>query len=1211
MWFRSALDVLSSRITPQSRRRPIKRRLKLQPLEERRLLTLNPAVNYNVGASPLDVVAGDFNGDGKTDLATINASHLSLVLGNGDGTFQAPQHTSAGSGMRNVAAGHFNGDSLLDLAITSNTSVTLLLGNGVDGSGNVTFQVARTFSTGTNTSPGAIAVGDLNGDGKLDVAAGQSGGTNVTVLLGSGDGNLKAPGHFAVGGSDPTSIAVGDLNGDGKLDLATSNRWSSNVSVLINNGNDAGGNATFQPARNTALNGPGEGVAVGDFNADGKLDLVATSSFTYWGYYYSRVNGYVNVLLGNGDGSFAPVRTTWANNTQLGEIATADFNADGKLDVVTPDGFVQPTNVDPTVLLGKGDGYFDAPYHFDGGYGPIGIVAIDLNADTAADVGVANLFSHNVSVFLNNRDWPPLGAPFVSVGDVYLTEGNTGTTNAVFTVSLSAAFNQPISINYSTVDGTATAGSDYQAIAGVLSFNSGETRKTLTVLINGDRLAESSEHFLVNLSNPSNVRIADGQGFGSIADNEPLVTVSSAQVTEGNTGTTNAVFTVTLATASSGAVIVNWSTADGNAIAGSDYQAVSGTLTFNPGASLTQSVSVPVLGDRVGEYYSEYFSVRLSNGYSASGTIVDDEPLISISDANVTEGHTGTTAAVFTVTLSRTYDQNVTVNFSTAEGDTEAWYGWSYYGYYPPPPAATSGSDFQAASGTLTFAPGQTSKTISVLVNGDRMAEPYNEYFSVNLSAVSVNASSSDAHGVGIITDDEPSVSIDPGTGVTEGNSGTTTGVFTARLSAAATAPVTVTWSTADLAAVSGSDYQSASGTLTFAPGALTQTIPVTVLGDRVAEYSEYFYINLGNGTSQYGYILDDEPRISIGDASVTEGNSGTKTAVFTVSLWQAYDQAVTVNFSTAEGDTEAWYGWGYYGYYAPPPAATAGSDFQAASGSLSFAAGETRKTISVVINGDSLVEENEYFSVNLSGASANAGFNDAHAVGVIVDDEPRVSINSVSVTEGNSGTTNAVFTVTLSAASDQPVTVVYTTTNGGAMAGTDFDAASGTLTFAPGQTSRTVSVAVKGDTRDEYDEYFYVNLTASSGALITGNYGVGTIVDNDPAPSMRISDASVTEGNSGTKLMTFTVTLSAASDKSVWVDYKTSNGSAKTSDKDYVAASGTLYFAPGETAKTISVEIKGDRKKESNEYFHLKLFNVYEAVFADAEALGNILNDD
>ena len=235
------------------------------------------------------------------------------------------------------------------------------------------------------------------------------------------------------------------------------------------------------------------------------------------------------------------------------------------------------------------------------------------------------------------------------------------------------------------------------------------------------------------------------------------------------------------------------------------------------------------------------------------------------------------------------------------------------------------------------------------------------------------------------------------------------------------------------------------------------------------------------------GTILDNDaaPSITINDISLTEGNSGSANAVFTVSLSAASGLPVTVSYATANGS------------------ATAGSDYTAASGTLSFAPGVTTRTVSVAVLGDLLDEADETFTVGLSGA-ANAAIADSQGVGTIVDNDaaPSITINDISLTEGNSGSANAVFTVSLSAASGLPVTVSYATANGSATAGSDYTAASGTLSFAPGVTTRTVSVAVLGDLLDEADETFTVGLSGAANAALADSQGVGTIVDNDAAPT-------------------------------------------------------------------------------------------------------------
>ena len=223
----------------------------------------------------------------------------------------------------------------------------------------------------------------------------------------------------------------------------------------------------------------------------------------------------------------------------------------------------------------------------------------------------------------------------------------------------------------------------------------------------------------------------------------------------------------------------------------------------------------------------------------------------------------------------------------------------------------------------------------------------------------------------------------------------------------------------------------------------------------------------------------------------------------------------------------------------------------------------------------------------------------------------PRLQIRDATVTEGNTGSVAATFSVTLSAASTGTITVAYATANGSAAAGGDYQAASGTLTFAPGETSKTVTVLINGDRLGESNETFFVNLSSPTNATIADGQGVGAIVDDEPRIS--ISDVARAEGANGqTTLFTFTVTLSAAYDQAVTMSFRTVNGTATTSDGDYVAKTGTLTFAPGETTKTITIEVKGDSKRETNEYFYLDLYGLsINGLFTKNRGLGTILNDD
>ncbi|MGB3694942.1 MAG: Calx-beta domain-containing protein, partial [Spirulinaceae cyanobacterium] len=724
----------------------------------------------------------------------------------------------------------------------------------------------------------------------------------------------------------------------------------------------------------------------------------------------------------------------------------------------------------------------------------------------ATNANIATSFAQGT--ILNDDGLPPV----LSIADTSVTEGDSGTTDAVFDVSLSEAGAQPITVSFFTYDNDATEGEDYQSVSGTLTFAPGDTTKSIVVPVIGDTLSEFDEIFRLNYS----VKNASASSFyaqGTILNDDgspPALSIADVSVTEGDANNTDAVFDVTLSEAGTQPITVNFNTSNGysnGAIAGEDYQAVSGTLTFAPGET-TRSITVPVIGDTLWEY-DETFGISLYGATNASisqpfaqGTILNDEappPTLSITDAFTAEGDIGTTDAVFDVSLSEASTQPITVNFNTLDGFTNK---------------AVAGEDYQAVNGTLTFAPGETTQSISVPIIGDTSGE-LDETFNVSLyGATNANITQSFAQGT-IFNDDgsPPTLSIADVLTV-EGDTGTTDALFDVSLSEASTQAVTVNFNTFSYynQATRGEDYQFVSGTLTFAPGETTQTINIPIIGDTLGEPDEIFGVNLYNASNAsvadsaaQGTILNNDGAIlalSIDNVSVTEGDTGTTDALFTVSLSEAGSQPITVDFNTSSH---------YNG-------ATAGEDYQTVSGTLTFAPGETTQTLVVPVVGDELDETDESFSVNLSNAGG-AIITDSSGWGsIITDDGPIIDIDHSALLEGDTGTSNAEFVVSLSEASDETITVDFITNDASATAGEDYQAVSGTLTFAPGETSQTLVVPVIGDTLDETDEQFYVDFSNATNAALSpySTQGWGTIYNDDQGPLLlSISDVSLSEGNS------------------------------------------------------------------------------------------------
>jgi hypothetical protein len=793
--------------------------------------------------------------------------------------------------------------------------------------------------------------------------------------------------------------------------------------------------------------------------------------------------------------------------------------------------------------------------------------------------------------------------------------------------------------------GVCGAGIDYQSASGTLNFASADTTKTITVDVCGDLVNEANETFKVTLSNPGSATISDGEGIGTITNDDaaPSFSINDVTQAEGNSGTAVFQFTVTKTGATVFATSVNFATAAGAtnpATAGScgasiDYESASGTLNF-AAADTTKTFNVNVCGDIVHELH-ETFKVTLSAASGATisdpegvGTITNDdaEPTLSIDDVALAEGDSSTKNFVFTVTKTGATALVTFVNFATAVGTT------------PPATAGTCGAgiDYESAGGTLSFGAADTTKTFNVSVCGDVVYE-LNETFKVTFSAAS-GATISDPEGLGTITNDDAAPTLSIGdVALPEGNGGTTNFAFIVTKTGATEVDASVSFATsagptnpatAGAGTCTGADYQTATGTLTIAAADASNTITVLVCGETVYERNQTFKVTLSSPS--YASITDGEgvgtitnddtaPTLSIGDVTKNEGNSGTTPFAFTVTKTGDTEVDATVAYATGAVGTS-------------PATAGAGTctaaDYQTTSGTLNIPAANANGTVTVLVCGDNLFELDQTFKVTLT-SPIDASIADGEAVGTITNDDakPTISIGDVSLAEGNAGTTNFVFTVTRTGGSEVETTASYITGVGptnpatagsGTCTDADYQTASGLVTVAAADSpsaTGTITVLVCGEAIYELNQTFKVTLSSPVNADIGDGEGVGTITNDDAKPTLSINDVSQNEGDSGTANLVFTVTKSGLTELTAGVSFATAVGGANPAAAvascgvDYRSQSGALSFLAADTTNTITVLVCGDDADETDETLLVNLTYPTEATLADAQGLGTIVDDD
>ncbi len=818
-------------------------------------------------------------------------------------------------------------------------------------------------------------------------------------------------------------------------------------------------------------------------------------------------------------------------------------------------------------------------------------------------------------------------ATYISVNDPVVNEG-AGFIE--FTVKLSAPSTSNITVNYTTADNTASYGysttSDYIYSSGTLTFAAGVTSQVVRIAIGDDKLIEALKSFNLHLTGAVNAVVTKADGFALIVDNDTIADTANPAhlsvrdvVVDVSSGT--ATFVVLLDKATTSGFNVDYSSAPGSAAANRDYTPVAGSLSFAAGETV-KTVTVNLL-TAPGASGPETFSLNLGavTGPAAGTVQVADgsgqalignhgqtalaTPNISISNPVVGEGGA---YVDFVVSLNAPGVLPVTVNYATNDGTAS-------YGY-------SNTSDYIYTSGTLVFAPGVTTQTVRVPLGDDNVVETLGS-FKLQLTGAT-NATLSVNSGTATIVDNDTladtahvgnlsmrDVIVDVKTGIV---------TFSVILDKAVSDTFSVDYGSVPGSATANKDYIPVAGNLTFAPGETAKTVTVNLLDSGVSSLSSTFKLNLGAVTGRAAasvHVADGSGEAVIGphgqtpvatpSVNVSNPYAGEHDGYvdFMVSLSGPATAPVTVNYATNDGTAA-------YGY-------SSTSDYVYSSGSLTFAVGETTKTVRVIMGQDNVVEPLESFTLRLTGAT-NAVIGNSSGLALIADNNviadtinvANLSVHDITV---DAKTGLATFDLVLDKATTDAFSIAYSTANGTASAGTDYLATSGSMSFGPGETSKTVTVSLLNQPVANGAETFTLNLGGLSGAAaatvhVSDGVAQATIGSHGQSaislPTINISNPTASRADGYAE---FVVTLNSPGTSIVNMDYATRDGTASygySTSSDYIYTSGSLAFAPGVTTQVVRVPLGSNAG--GTESFSLHLTGAINGVLANADGTATLV---
>ncbi|MFM9962861.1 MAG: Calx-beta domain-containing protein [Planctomycetaceae bacterium] len=976
-----------------------------------------------------------------------NFSTLRMVLISGLTITNGRVSSGAGAGIANQES-----LTLQQAAVSNNT------GSGID-------HAIGTLSIRQSTISGNSGSGiySYSATGVLTIAqstvSGNSGGTGVEIA-----GDDESPGTVII--TQSTIVANSARFGTGGLSIGDlTNTTITNTIIAGNTLTDGTGRITAHDLQGAGnLSSTSRNNLIGDFIHSGGL-----------------TNGVNGNIVGNGSGGVRDVATVLNRNL-------ADNGGSVKTHALV--------SGSPAINAGSND-LISADRSDRDGDGNT------TEADPFDQRGIGFSRVSNGTVDIGAFELPGAALPILTVAGPAAFVAEDGSDLLVFTLMREATSGSLI-VNLG-LSGSATMGTDYLASATTtVTFAEGASTATVTIDPTADSRGEMDETVVLTLLGGTDYQVGIAMAAtGTIRNDDATVSVAATNASrlEANSGLTPFTFTATRTGDTSETASVTY------AVTGSGFNPANaedfggafptGIVRFAVGES-TQTITINVSGDSTTERHEE-FTVTLSNGVgvglgtpTATGTIRNNDSSLSLSlaDSARAEGDSGQTPLTFKVTRAGTTSGIASVDFKVTPTGSGTF--------------AADATDFGGIlpSGTVTFAASETQKTITINVSGDTLGEP-SESFVVTLSNA-IGATLETGTAIGGILKDDSSLSIAAtGASQSEGNSGHRPFSFTVTRTGitrgAAMASYAITGSGAN--PVDASDFGGTlpSGTVHFADRETSKTIIVRIPGDTTVELDEGFTVTLSNPvganlatSSAAGTILNDDAGLSIValDASKREGNRGSTPFTFTVTRTGNTENAVSAKYVVRGSGMN--------------PAATADFGGTRPSGTISFAVGETSKTMTINVSGNKVVESDEDFTVTLLNASVGASLITAAATGTILNDDAAVSIAATDANqlEGNSGETLFTFTVTRSGDLSGTATVTFLISANGIQPvdAADFGGTfpGGILSFAVGEASQTLIVNVTADSVIESDESFAVALSNAVGANLGTALATGLILSEE-----------------------------------------------------------------------------------------------------------------